>query len=533
MSNPANWFGGQVPVAGDHLIFSDSASSGTVNNDLANANFSGISLVGRAAYTLNGNEITFTPASSTPLFDLGNISQAPYLDIHAPVHLVAGTYDVRGYADLRIWNGMRTEPSVTITLEGLAGIQMRSGLSAEGPLTITSTGPTNGGHLLLIGTGSSFPAGLDLIGAFLGLSQDTFPAGARLNIGPGAAASIGDAVVSTGDFSCSGRLFLFAGTGAVRVFGHGTLNDCSIQPGIVPNIPPPTNGQYTLIQDAGPAPFTVTSPDPAEGAPLQGSSLGMVYTYRGGTSGHDVALTIPPPSVQDMWWSGPVSENGWGMSIVQHYSELFAVLYVYDDAGKPTWYVLPNGQWDSQFKTYSGSLYVPQGSPYYAYDTTRFIAGPSAGDMSVTFPDDQHAALTVHSGGKTVTKNLVRQVFDSSAPYTAGLGDLWWGGTAQNGWGISVIQHHSILFIVWYTYDDAGVPRWYVMPGGTWTTGLTYEGDIFRTTGTPWFNGPYNEQDLKVFDVGRYKFSIVGPNATLDYTIDTHTGTLQLQHEPF
>jgi hypothetical protein len=249
----------------------------------------------------------------------------------------------------------------------------------------------------------------------------------------------------------------------------------------------------------------------------------------------EVRVTTGPASfqVQDMWWSGPVSENGWGMSVIQHGDTLFTVFYIYDSQGSPTWYVMPGGTWDLTHTSYYGNVYLPKGSPFYAYDTSKFSAQAPAGTAQITFNDLDHAQVYLGVGTQSQFKTVVRQVFGPVEPFIAGLGDLWWGGTSQNGWGISVIQHYATLFIVWYTYDDTGMPRWYVMPGGTWTASDTYEGQIYHTIGTPWFQGPYSESDLKVFDAGPYKLRFTGTTATLDYTIDSHTGTLQLQHEPF
>jgi len=58
---------------------------------------------------------------------------------------------------------------------------------------------------------------------------------------------------------------------------------------------------------------------------------------------------------------------------------------------------------------------------------------------------------------------------------------LWWN-PANSGWGISITQHAGgQMFVVWFTYDAAGSPTWFVMPGGTWTTSDTYDGRIYRT----------------------------------------------------
>jgi hypothetical protein len=50
--------------------------------------------------------------------------------------------------------------------------------------------------------------------------------------------------------------------------------------------------------------------------------------------------------------------------------------------------------------------------------------------------------------------------------------DLWWSGSAENGWGVSIAQHGAKLFAAIYVYDAQGKPTWYVLPDGTWAAGL-------------------------------------------------------------
>jgi lysyl endopeptidase len=62
--------------------------------------------------------------------------------------------------------------------------------------------------------------------------------------------------------------------------------------------------------------------------------------------------------------------------------------------------------------------------------------------------------------------------------------DLWWGGAAENGWGLNLIQHPSrIVFGVWYTYDAAGQRTWFSFSNGTWTAADTYEGTLYAASG--------------------------------------------------
>jgi len=237
--------------------------------------------------------------------------------------------------------------------------------------------------------------------------------------------------------------------------------------------------------------------------------------------------------VQDMWWAG-IGENGWGMSLIQHGDTLFGALYVYDASGNPTWLVMPGGTWDSAHLVYSASLYEPNGSPFYAYDTTKFAAGNPRGTIEITFQDANDAILEYTIDGISGTKFVTREIFANGSASGTNRSDLWWGGMSQNGWGIAVLQQASTLFAVWYTYDASGKPFWYVMPGGTWTAaGDTYLGTLYRTTGSPWLGTTYDPTKLDVINAGTYSFTFSGNGATFTYSADGHSGAIPLVREPF
>lgn len=237
---------------------------------------------------------------------------------------------------------------------------------------------------------------------------------------------------------------------------------------------------------------------------------------------------------QDMWWSGP-GENGWGMSIVQHRDILFGVIYAYDDAGKPTWYVLPGGSWNDAKTTFTGSLYLPTGTPYGAYDATKFNVNAPVGTATLTYSGTSNATLDYTINGVTGRKKITRQLFGPEVPGAPlhGLGDMWWGGVQQNGWGIAVLQQYKNLFSVWFTYDAAGKPTWFVMPAGTWTSSDTYGGKLYRATGSPWLGRAYDPALLKLIEVGTYRMHFIGDTATFDYTIDGAAGTMPLVRQEF
>jgi hypothetical protein len=241
-----------------------------------------------------------------------------------------------------------------------------------------------------------------------------------------------------------------------------------------------------------------------------------------------------PSPYQDMWWSGP-AQNGWGMSIIQHRDILFSVIYAYDDAGKPIWYVMSGGTWNDAKTAFTGNLYLPSGTPYSAYDASRFNVGAAVGSATITFNGTEKAALDYTIDGITGRKSITRQLFgpeNSNAPLH-GLGDMWWGGMEQNGWGIAVLQQYKNLFSVWFTYDAAGKPTWFVMPAGSWTASDTYAGKLYRTTGSPWLGQVYDPAKFRITEVGTYRVRFLGDTATFEYTIDGVPGTMPLQRQPF
>ncbi len=271
------------------------------------------------------------------------------------------------------------------------------------------------------------------------------------------------------------------------------------------------------------------------------------FTITDGTTDEEVSIdgeikvfggfAVAPPwyfELQDMWWGG-TGENGWGVSIVQHAEKLFAVIYAYDANGMPTWYVMSGGQWNAARTVYTGPVYSPRGAPYTEYDAARLDVGPAVGTLTLTFLDANHANLDYDINGMSGRKQILRQLFGPPGGGTRPLvGDMWWGGGQQNGWGIAILQQYGALFSVWFTYDSAGNPTWFVMPSGTWTSDTTYEGRIYRTSSARWLAMAYASTAFRVTDVGsfRIRFTADG-NATFEWTIVGRSGILALTRQNF
>ena len=241
-----------------------------------------------------------------------------------------------------------------------------------------------------------------------------------------------------------------------------------------------------------------------------------------------------PANYQDLWWAGQ-AENGWGMSISQHGSAMFAAFYIYDAQGRPQWAVMPGGTWNAGFTTFTGALYIPTGSWFGSYDASRLVAGAPVGTATLTFTGAATATLDYTINGVTGRKTIQRQPFGApdSTP-VATYGDLWWGGSAQNGWGVAINQQYRTLFSVWYTYDASGRTIWYVIPGGTWTSATTFTGTAFRTTGSAWLGVPYNPAALAAQEAGTVTLRFLDrDNAEMSYTIEGVTQVKTITRQPF
>ncbi len=245
-----------------------------------------------------------------------------------------------------------------------------------------------------------------------------------------------------------------------------------------------------------------------------------------------------PADYSDLWWAG-TSENGWGMSINQHGATQFNAFYAYDNTGKPVWYVMPGGTWNANFTTYTGQIYQPTSAPAASYDTSRFVPGAAVGSATLQFTSASTALLQYNIRGVTGQRSMSRQPF-GPPDSTPGLrvGDIWWGGTSQNGWGVSITQQNRTLFGAWYTYGSDGTSTWYVMPGGAWS-GNVYTGKLYSTRGPDWFAAPYNVSQFTAQEVGSLSISFQDANnAVMNYsfTAGPFAGTTQskpITRQPF
>ena len=125
------------------------------------------------------------------------------------------------------------------------------------------------------------------------------------------------------------------------------------------------------------------------------------------------------------------------------------------------------------------------------------------------------------SGGGTPTAN----------PYSG----LWWNAPAnsESGWGMSLTQRGSTLFMAWYTYDSSGAPVWYVITNCP-VVGTSCSGDIFSVSGGVPVTVPWNKPTLSVLPVGRGTFAFSDANnGAFTYMLNGVAGVKSITRQIF
>ena len=212
----------------------------------------------------------------------------------------------------------------------------------------------------------------------------------------------------------------------------------------------------------------------------------------------------------DIWWNP--SESGWGLTLADHETQIFAVWFTYRQDGGPTWFVIPGGSFSQGRRLFNADIYQTRGPAYNTSFNPTLVTPTRVGTASFDFAPPALAsgtALFSYSiGGVSQTKQIQRQPFGDSAPgwgwdYT----DIWWD-PSESGWGLTMAQHGNNIFAVWYTYDTSGQPTYFIVSGGVFSGPDTFTGDVYTTTG-PWYGNPQ-------FDTNQVRATRVG-TATLGF----------------
>lgn len=187
---------------------------------------------------------------------------------------------------------------------------------------------------------------------------------------------------------------------------------------------------------------------------------------------------------------------------------------------------------DAATKTVTATVTVGVLPSFVAFNPTGTLAYVlNQGDNTVSVIDTAAnaavapAALPVGPGGLYAFGKFMAGAADNR------LG-LWWN-PSESGWGMSVVQHGSMIFNTFYTYDQAGSPVWYVMSSCP-LADTSCTGAIFQVTGGTPPTKPWNGSGKVVKNVGTGTLTFVDANtATFSYTINGVAGSKSIVKQMF
>jgi len=226
----------------------------------------------------------------------------------------------------------------------------------------------------------------------------------------------------------------------VRIVVPQVFNDAASQNQSQYNIVDTANSSVTMVGNKVTIALTVARSDfpagptgsldmPVGQFPAGNYQVDVIRrTPEGGDFGSvgSTAFTVTPRAAgSPIWnhtdiWYDP-SESGWGLNVVQHGSgKIFATWFVYGADGKATWFVVPDGAWQTTTQ-YRGLIYRTTG-PSFQDCTIEACPVPFnpalvnvslVGEMVLSFHPSlaNVGAVVMTIDGQSISKNLQRQSF--------------------------------------------------------------------------------------------------------------------------
>ena len=116
------------------------------------------------------------------------------------------------------------------------------------------------------------------------------------------------------------------------------------------------------------------------------------------------------------------------------------------------------------------------------------------------------------------------------------LSGLWWGGQQESGWGIDFTQRENHLFAAFYTYDDAGNPKWYVAPActmpGSGVASGSCTGDLYVVTGSALFGIAASGSHNPASKAGTLQVDFADTShATMSFTVGSVSRTVPIERQ--
>jgi hypothetical protein len=243
----------------------------------------------------------------------------------------------------------------------------------------------------------------------------------------------------------------------------------------------------------------------------------------------------------DLWWNP--AESGWGVNIQHQGNTLFATWFTYDSTGAGMWLVMSDAEKQPD-GSYSGAIYQTTGTPFNLINGAAAVATISqVGIGSFAFSGANTGVFSYTVNGISGAKAIQRQEFSTPASCSFTLSsrasltnyqDLW-SNPSEPGWGLNIAHQGNIIFATWFTYDTNGHGMWLVMSDGEPIAPRTYQGALYRTTGTPFnqINGT-SAIKLPLQQVGTLTLQFQdGTTGTMSYQVNGFSGNKPIERQLF
>jgi hypothetical protein len=178
------------------------------------------------------------------------------------------------------------------------------------------------------------------------------------------------------------------------------------------------------------------------------------------------------PDPTGLWWVP--QESGWGLSLTQQQDTVVAVVFVYDDAQRPVWYVAsatdsgthldPTGE-----EVFAGTLYRTSGPWFGGGFDPHSVTAAAVGTLqlaSVPASPGKNISLVYSVNGVSVTKTVQPQTWGSNAAALRGSygGALTFPATPESGCNLIADLFRTPTS---FSFDDAFAPGEVAIVWGT------------------------------------------------------------------
>ena len=141
------------------------------------------------------------------------------------------------------------------------------------------------------------------------------------------------------------------------------------------------------------------------------------------------------------------------------------------------------------------------------------------------------AALVAMTTALLAPLNSQAQTFTIDTSAASPLTGLWWNAN-ESGWGATITQQSSIMFVSMFAYDAAGNPVWYTV--SCTISGASCSGDLLKFRGGSMPTSVWNGSGIAFSKVGNMTLAFTGNDAgSMNYTLDGLAASKQITRNIF